>query len=235
MKLLIIEPWFCAIGHPAQSLLNLASAIGRDERVDYLVSSSSNYSFFQDSIEKLRMWGKVESYAATTPVGDTNTVRALLALWHMRLKGRQYQRILFFDESLYVLALLWPLFSLLLPVERLGVLHLYGPNQGKGPKSRWARFVIGRFLRRPEVRFYLRTVELTQAWLDAYKDAAGQIRIRTLPSLEIPDGPAYQHTLEPADEVRFGIIGQIRTGKGIEHLGPCCGKACKDPGTCRPY
>jgi len=220
MKLLIIEPWFCAIGHPAQSLLNLASAIGRDERVDYLVSSSSDYRFFQDSMEQLRMWSNVESYTVTTPVGDTNTVRALLALGYMRLKGRQYQRILFFDESLYVLALLWPFFSLFLPVERLGVLHLYGPNLGKGPRSRWVRFVIGRFLRRPEVRFYLRTAELAQAWLDAYKDAAGQIRIRTLPSLEIPDDPAYHRPPEPADGVRFGIVGQIRTGKGIEWLVP---------------
>lgn len=220
MKLLIIEPWFCAIGHPAQSLLNLASAIGKDERVNYLVSSSRDSGFFQNSMEQLRTWGEVESYVVTTPVGDSNTVRALLALWYMRLKGRQYQRIFFFDESLYVLALLWPLFSLLLPVERLGVLHLFGPNLGKGPRSRWARFVIGRFLRRPEVRFYLRTGELAQAWLDAYKDAAGQIKIRTFPSLEIPDGPAYQHTLEPTDQVRFGIIGQIRVGKGIEWLVP---------------
>lgn len=220
MKLLIIQPWFCAIGHPAQSLINMASAIGRDERVDYLVSNSGDSDFFLDSIERLRKWGEVETYVATTSIGDSNTVRALLALWRMRLKGRQYQRIFFFDESLYVLALLWPLFSLLLPVERLCVLHLFGPNLWKGPRSRWGRFVIGRFLSRPEVSFYLRTEELAQAWIDAYKDIAGRIRISTLPSLEIPDGTAYQHAFEPTDQVRFGVIGQIRIGKGIEWLVP---------------
>lgn len=220
MKMLIIEPWFCAIGHPAQSLLNLASAIGKDERVDYLVSCSSDPGIFLDSMGRLKAWGEVECYAVTTSVGDSNTVRALLALLRMRLKGRKYQRILFFDESLYILALLWPLFSIWLPVQRLGVLHLFGPNQGKGWRSRWARFVIGRFLRRPEVRFYLRTEEMALAWMDACKDAAGQIRISTLPSLEIPDGPAYQHVLKASDQTRFGIIGQIRAGKGIEWLVP---------------
>lgn len=220
MKLLVIQPWFSAIGHPAQSLVNMASAIGRDERVDYLVSSGGDSEYFREATERLSEWGEVESYAVTTPVGESNTVRALWALWRMRLKGRQYQRILFFDESLYVLALLWPLFSLLLPVERIGVLHLFGPNLGGGRKNRWTRFIIGRFLRRPEVRLYLRTEELVEAWLDAYKEAAGRIRISTLPSLEIPDGPVYQHELEATDQVRFGVIGQIRIGKGIEWLVP---------------
>lgn len=102
MRLLIIQPWFCAIGHPAQSLINMASAIGRDERVDYLVSSNRESGFFLDSMERLRARGPIESYVATT--GDSNTARALLALWRMRLKGRQYQRL--FDESLFELALL---------------------------------------------------------------------------------------------------------------------------------
>lgn len=218
MKLLVIQPWFCAIGHPAQSLINMASAIGRDERVDYLVSSYGEPGVFLDSMEQLKAWGEVESYVVTTPVGDSNTTRALLALWRMRLKGRQYQRIFFFDESLFVLALLWPLFSLWLPVERLGVLHLFGPPLGR--RQWFVRFIIGRFLKHREVRLYLRTEEIAQAWVDAYKGKAGRIRVSTLPSLEIPDGPAYQHALVPTDQLRFGVIGQVRIGKGIEWLVP---------------
>jgi hypothetical protein len=220
MKLLIIQPWFCAIGHPAQSLLNMASAIGRDERVDYLVSSSSEQSFFQDSMEQLRSWGEVESYAVTTQVGDSNTVRALLALWRIRLKGRQYQRIFFVDESLYVLALLWPIFSPWLPVERIGVLHLFGPNLGAGRRNWWTRLVIGKFLRRPEVKFYLRTEELAQAWLGAYKANIGRISISTFPSLEIPDAEPRLYPKKQSDTLAFGIIGQIRVGKSIEWLLP---------------
>ncbi|MDO8291265.1 MAG: hypothetical protein Q7T29_00155 [Gallionella sp.] len=219
MKLIIIQPWFTAIGHPAQSLINMASAIGRDESVDYLVSSNGESGFFLESMEQLRAWGKVGSYVATTPTGDSNTVRALLATWRMRLKGCKYQRIFFFDESLYVLALLWPLCSLFLPVERLGVLHLFGPNLGKGPRNRWARFVIARFLRRPEVRLYLRTEELATAWRDAFNTVeSGQIRY--LPSLEIPEDELRQYPKRHSDTLAFGIIGQIRIGKAIEWLVP---------------
>lgn len=217
MKLLIIQPWFSAIGHPAQSLINMATAIGRDERVEYLVSTSGESDFCHESIEQLRAWGEVESYAVTTPVGDSNTIRALLALWSIRLKGRQYQRIFFFDESLFVLALLWPLFSLWLPVERLGVLHLFGPILGR--RNWMQRYIIGRFLNRREVRFYLRTEEMAQSWRDAYSSvASGQISY--LPSLEIPDDEPRQYPVSHSDKLTFGVIGQIRVGKGIEWLVP---------------
>jgi hypothetical protein len=217
MKLLIIEPWFSAIGHPAQSLINMASAIGRDERVDYLVSDNTEAGFCLESIERLKAWGKVESFVVTTPTGHSNTVRALLRLLRMPMNGRQYQRIFFFDESLVVLALLWPLLSLWLPVERFTVLHLFGPRLGV--RNWLARLVIGRFLKRPEVRLYLRTEEMAQAWRDAYSFvASGQISY--LPSLEIPDGEPRQYPVSHSGQLAFGIIGQIRVGKGIEWLVP---------------
>ena len=217
MRLLIIQPWFCAIGHPAQSLINTASAIGRDERVDYLVSGNTEPGFWLESMERLRAWGRVENFAVTTPTGDSNTVRALLVLWGMRLKGRQYHRIFFFDESLIALALLWPLFSLWLPVERFGVLHLFGPRLGR--RNWLARFVIGRFLKRREVRFYLRTEELATTWRDTFNTVPTE-QIRHLPSLEIPDDVPQQYPKRFSDTVAFGIIGQIRVGKGIEWLVP---------------
>ena len=220
MKLLIIEPWFCAIGHPAQSLINLASAIGKDERVDFLVSSSGDSAFAQELMEQLRQWGVVESFAVTTPTGDSNTVRALWALCRMRLMGHRYQRIFFFDASLYRLALLWPLFSLLLPVERLGVMQLFGPSQPGGRwRNRWTRFVVGRFLKRREVKVYLRTEELAAAWSEAFEtNENGQIRY--LPSLEIPDAVFQQPLKKSSDTLAFGIIGQVRAGKSIEWLVP---------------
>lgn len=217
MRLLIIQPWFTAIGHPAQSVINLASAIGHDERVEYLVSSNCESGLFRNSMKQLSLWGKVESYPVTTSVGASNTVRALLALWRMRLKGSQYQRIFFFDESLFVLALLWPTFSLWLPVERLGVLHLFRPMSAR---RNWLRqLIVGRFLNRPEVRLYLRTEEMAQAWREAHSSVATN-QISYLPSLEIPDEVPPQHERNYSDTLAFGIIGQIRIGKGIEWLVP---------------
>jgi len=217
MKLLIIQPWFSAIGHPAQSLVSMASAIGKDERVDYLVSSNTEARFCLESMERLKTWGRVESFAVTTPTGHSNTVRALLRLWRMRLRGHQYERIFFFDESLFALALLWPVVSFWLPVERLGVLHLFGPSMGR--RNWLTRLVIGWFLKRREVRFYLRTQELAQAWCEAYKMVAGG-QIGCLPSLEIPDDEGQQYPARSTDTLAFGILGQIRVGKGIEWLVP---------------
>ena len=37
-QLLIVQPWFGAPGHPAQSLINTARAIGRSEAISYLVA-----------------------------------------------------------------------------------------------------------------------------------------------------------------------------------------------------
>jgi hypothetical protein len=217
MKLLIIQPWFFAVGHPAQSLLNMASALGKDERVEYLVSGSSESGRFLDSLEQLKTWGKVEEFFTTTPTGDLNTLRALWALWRKRLNGCQYQRVFFFDESLFVLALFWPLFSLCLSIERVGVLHLHGPRFAS--RSWFHSIVIKRFLKRSEVRLYLRTEELTVAWRDAHRTVA-ESQIRYLPSLEIPNEDSLENLKIRSDEVAFGIIGQIRVGKAIEWLVP---------------
>lgn len=219
MKLLIVQPWFTAIGHPAQSVLNLASALGKNGDVDYLVSENSQAGSFSGLIEKLRGWGKVESFPVTTEVGESNTFRALLALWRMRLQGSRYQRVYFADESLYTLALYWPLFALLVGIDRLCVLHLFGPEMGPGRMARWRRFVIGKFLRRRDVRFYLRTEELAVSWRKDYK-MVGSEHIRYLPSLEIPDEEPRRYPEKDSKEVAFGIIGQIRFGKGIEWLVP---------------
>lgn len=219
MQLLIIEPWFGAIGHPAQSLINMASAIGRDERVDYLVSMNADSELCLNSMQRLKTWGEVHGFPVKTFVGRGNTLRAFWALWRLWIKGDRYQRIFFFDSTLPVLALLWPIFARICSVERISVLHLHGPELVD--RSSWlSRLVTRRFLMRPDVKFYLRTEELAQAWSGAYKDVIKGNTISTLPSLEIPDGAVYQHPLLPTDQVRFGVIGQIRPGKGLDWLVP---------------
>jgi glycosyltransferase involved in cell wall biosynthesis len=219
MKLLIIQPWFGAIGHPAQSLINMASAIGEDDRVDYLVSMNSESELCLNSMQRLKTWGNVHGFSVKTFVERDNTLRAFWALWRLWLKGNRYQRIFFFDSSLPMLALLWPIFAWVCSVERISVLHLCGPELFD--RSSWlSRLVTRRFLMLPEVRFYLRTEELAQAWTVAYKDIVVGSRISTLPSLEIPDGAVYQHPLLPTDQVKFGVIGQIRPCKGLDWLVP---------------
>lgn len=219
MRLIIIEPWFGAIGHPAQSLINMASAIGKDERVDYLVSMNSDSEHCLHSMQRLKTRGNVHGFSVKTSVGRNNTLRAFWALLKLWIKGSRYQRIFFFDSSLPMLALVWPIFSRACSVERISVLHLHGPEILD--RYSWlTRLATKRFLMRPEVRLYLRTEELAQAWSEAYKDIVVGNKISTLPSLEIPDGRVYQHASVPTDQVRFGVIGQIRPGKGLDWLVP---------------
>lgn len=218
MKLLIIQPWFGAIGHPAQSLINMASAIGEDDRVDYLVSVNKDSATCLNSMQRLKAWGQVHDFSVKTPVGSSNTLRAFWALWRLWLKGNRYQRIFFFDSSLPMLAILWPIFARVSSVERIGVLHLRGPELTNASRS--LAKLTRRFLMRPDVRFYLRTEELAQAWIDAYINIVEGGRISTLPSLEIPDGMVHQHPLLPTDQVKFGVIGQIRPCKGLDWLVP---------------
>lgn len=213
MKLLIIEPWFTGEGHPAQSLLNTASAIGRDDRVDYLVSfgnATEKYSVFRD---RLGAWGRVFSFSVSAPVGAPNTIRAFLRLALMSLSGIRYQRVLFFDATLPVVALFWPIFSVLLGIDRVGVIQLQGPEVLGGRGRRW---LIKSFLRRSDVRLYLRTEELALAWRDQFSG-----KILHLPSLEIPEknyGMRLDFRCAGASDIKFGIIGQIRRGKGIDLL-----------------
>ncbi|MEO7621575.1 MAG: hypothetical protein ABIS30_00800 [Gallionella sp.] len=218
MKLLIIQPWFGAIGHPAQSLINMASAIGEDGRVDYLVSMNSESELCLNSMQRLKTWGNVHDFSVKTSVGSSNTLRAFWALWRLWLKGNRYQRIFFFDSSLPMIIILWPIFARVCSVERISVLYLYGPELINSSRS--LSKLTKRFLMRPEVRLYLRTEELAQAWTDAYTGIVEGSRISTLPSLEIPDGTVYQHPLLPTDQVKFGVIGQIRPCKGLDWLVP---------------
>lgn len=81
------------------------------------------------------------------------------------------------------------------------------------------RFVIGRFLKRPEVKLYLRTEEMARSWREYYKDVSAE-KIDWLPSLEIPDDKRQYHLNSHSGRLAFGIIGQIRIGKGIEWLVP---------------
>jgi len=87
-------------------------------------------------------------------------------------------------------------------------------------RSWLTRLFIRRFLMRPDIRFYLRTEELAKAWKDAYKANIKVESIGTLPSLEIPDGAVHQHSIYETDQVKFGVIGQIRPYKGLDWLVP---------------
>jgi hypothetical protein len=217
-KLLIIQPWFGAVGHPAQSLINMACAIGKKEDVHYLVSLNNSPDSSMNSMERLKVLGDVSSFTVSTPSGRSNTIIALFKLVSLKIRGYRYQRLFFFDASLMALAFFWPVFSRVLLVDRISVLYLQGPESIS--ESWLYRWIINRFLMRSEVKLYLRTEELAKAWTNSFTVTGGPIS--HLPSLEIPDGDevVQQDVLLPSEQLKFGIIGQVRGGKGIDWLVP---------------
>ena len=228
-KLLIIQPWFCGFGHPAQSLINFASAIGRDERVQYLVSLNPKVAHGFESMRDLEKWGVVRSFRTRdiSGTGKWNTLLALFVICRMRIQGIRYERIFFFDGHLKSLAIFWPFFHWIIRCKKVNLIYLHGPEQAMN--TWFSRLSIKYFLMRSEATLFLRTEELASAWKDALNGNL-QDRIRYFPSLEIPDAEAWKPSIQPSSELKFGIIGQVRPGKGIDWLvpafqnRPCIGK-----------
>lgn len=215
--LIIIQPWFSTLGHPAQSLINTAKIISNTPNIIYLISMQIGSNKFHDSRSKLVQLGKVVEYPVNSPSTREGTWKAL---WYLRkLAYRQRQKInsvFFFDAHLVLLAILWPLTSFFLKIDRLSAINLMGPERIF--RSKIATWFVRRFLKRTEVYLYLRTEELMLSWQESFPTVPTR-KIRYLPSLEIPDTDVYPSPVADG-EIKFGIIGQVRKGKGLEWIVP---------------
>lgn len=218
-SLLIVQPWFTAIGHPAQSLLNTACVLGADDRVSYLISQEDGDNLFTDLAEQLGRYGHVETFAVPSSSIRTCTLLSLLALLRLRA-DKKFRSIFFLDAHLVLLAFFWRWVAWLVRVEELSVIYLMGPEK---ISNNWlVRRVIRSFLSRPDTKLLLRTEELAEAWRNAFPTAEKN-KIDVIPSLELvsmagtPDSPPPP---PPITKLEFGILGQIRPGKSIERLVP---------------
>jgi glycosyltransferase involved in cell wall biosynthesis len=214
-ELIVVQPWFTAVGHPAQSLLNTASALRGVDGIRYLVSLEDRHSSSQ--LDALRSIAHVDDFKVNGPSLREGTLKALFKLRSLKAKDAGLGHIFFFDAHLVLLAALWRyIYSILLP-KRLSLIYLKGPERIQ--RSFVARRLVSRFLMREEVTLYLRTEELVHAWRTAFP-AVPSSSIRYLPSLELPDDDAAIEGPVPDSMLRFGILGQVRHGKGLEWLVP---------------
>lgn len=213
-KIIIVQPWFSAVGHPAQSLINTAKTIGVHDSITYLISISDNSNTFKAAKEKLQNLGKVVEFSVNSDSLREGTFKSLVAIKGYLKINPPIDRILFLDAHLVLLALFWRFFYSK-KIKQLGVMYLLGPE--RVCKYFLIKILIRRFLNRAEVTLYLRTDELVYDWKKAFPSA----KIKYLPSLEIPvdeDLVSVKQTLSA--NVRLGVLGQIRVGKGLEWLVP---------------
>lgn len=215
-SVVIVQPWFTAFGHPAQSTLNTARVLGKRMDVQYLIEDPRKKPEFAGMAEQLERFSPVRTFRTIGESLATKTLCASVALVRQRkdLPGR----IFFLDASLIVLSIVWPFLKFFLPTERMvSMVYLRGPEDvmEHPVKRRLVRYLLSQ----PEVRFYLRTEELAASWRTAFPQVPGS-RIDTIPSLEIPDEPLVRMSKSDERRSRFGIVGQIRPGKSIEWLAP---------------
>lgn len=214
--LLIIQPWFSARGHPAQSLLNTARALGNRQQIQYMVSRQSNRPDMDMFHEQLRELGCVDEFPVHTDSVREGTLKALLYLLQHR---RQFKDsvIFFTDGHLVTLVLFWLVIGWMIPVRKVSLLYLKGPE--RIVDHAMIRWFTCRFLGLQGVTLYLRTQELAEAWLSAFPQSQSST-IRTLPTLELYDVSPMQPSVAARQQAHFGVLGQIRRGKGLEWLIP---------------
>lgn len=215
-RLLIVQPWFSAKGHPAQSLYNTMRNLSAVGGIDYLVSQDRQFEHHANLGQSLGTGQRLFRFNVSGSLLLTNTAKGLLSMAWLVRKYAEIQYIFFFDMHLVVVSILWPLLAPLLNIKQLTLLYLTGPE--RIAKYSFIKWLVGRLLSRREVVLCLRTEELEEAWKAAFSDVAST-HIRTIPSLEIPEGYVFPaRDCQNRAAVRFGILGQLRRGKSIEAM-----------------
>jgi len=216
-RLIVAQPWFTARGHPAQSLLNTARILGASPDILYIVAAGSGDDHLQPIIKELRALGEVRILGAGKR-GAMATVQCLLEAVRLA-RGERVGRIFFMDAHLMALAATDLLLrGLGLHRPGVSVLALFAPEQVL--RKRWQHVLLRRWLSARKAQLFLRTDELATAWRQVLSEVPGEA-IDTLPSLEIPEGEGpLAGASASGGGKRFGVIGQVRTGKGLEWLVP---------------
>ncbi len=212
--IVIVQPWFSAFGHPAQSLVNLARLVVGQKEIFYLISVISGNTSIEEAKDKLKLLGKVVDFSVNTPSIREGTLKALSSLKKLFTSDKSIDSVLFLDAHLVLLAALWPFYAKK-RIRRLGVVYLKGPE--RVTQYRAIKYLLSMFLKRKEVVLFLRTEELVADW----KEVFPQANIKCFPSVELHfDDELVVVQQVPSNIIRLGVLGQIRPGKSLEWLVP---------------
>lgn len=217
MNLLIVQPWFSAIGHPAQSLLNTAKVLGAGADVQYLIADPGDggLSSAAHELEGIGPTRRFNSFGSSLRRGTVLSLPAILCAARM---NTDLQDVFFLDADLVSLAATWPIVAIgARRVRSVSMVYLGGPE--RIASHALARKLVSRFLSSRGRRLFLRTMELMQAWRHAFPEVP-EDRIDTIPSLEIVDELSSEFPPQEDGRARFGVIGQVRPGKSLEWLVP---------------
>lgn len=208
----VVQPWFSALGHPAQSALNISRIIPRERVRDFLISSPGGKSTFNEIAAKIGQQVPLRTFRAP---GANLRLNTLLAAVKLVRRRRGVPTSLFFVDGDLLMTCLLFLCGLFRRHDRVCVVCLAGPEAVA--RHAFKETIVRRALRSGRLRLFLRTPELVEAWSRAYPDIAPVLRL--LPPVEgvLPAAlPAQPVPL--TGPLRIGVIGQVRIGKCIPAL-----------------
>jgi hypothetical protein len=93
--IVIVQPWFAAVGHPAQSLINLAKTMGNQNQVIYLISVMSGNASVEEARSKLKVLGNVVDCSVKTPSIREGTLKTLRYLKKLLASEASLDRVFF--------------------------------------------------------------------------------------------------------------------------------------------
>lgn len=214
-KLMVIQPWFSALGHPAQSALSFSRVVPRERVSEFLIPEQAAQSPQAQMAASIARNVPLRTFRGHGSSLRLNTVMAALRLiGSLRSRVRERPALFFLDADLLaVCALVSAGLTDRFPL--VGVVYLGGPEQvlRRSLKSH----LVGRALRSGRLRLFLRSVELLEAWQARCPELAGALRL--FPPIEA----AAQSRLpvcasHDGGPLRIGVVGQIRVGKCIPQL-----------------
>jgi len=215
-NILIIQPWFTAKGHPAQSLRNTVRVLESSEGIDYLISLEGEKQPFFKMSKELAKLVPSHAFRVNSSSLQEGTLKSLVYLFKHR-KHLHDTTVFFLDGHLIVFACCWFFLRFWICPKRIGLLYLRGPER---IHSYWlTRKLVAWLLGLKEFVLYLRTEELEQDWKKLFSDT-NESHVRTIPSLELSNCVLSKLAPKKEQQPNFGVMGQIRKGKGLEWLVP---------------
>lgn len=216
-KILIVEPWMCANGHPFQSCVYMLDALVNYKNVQFLCILNKNENFQKCVVSLKENQQRIAKYKVPwqNALSPANTVVAIFyALMSQAKKNKP--SIFFFDGSFVVLIYIRFALFLFLIKSRFTILCMIPPEHWcSGLKKHILEFL----LKKEAIRLLFRTEELCDDWgfhFNLYKS-----QMRLLPSLEVPNYVNLEDKLvhcENNEIHKFLIVGQLRPGKSIEKI-----------------
>jgi hypothetical protein len=213
--MVLVQPWYSAPGHPAQSILNLSRVVPQTAINCVLISSAGNRPALRQMAAEMAQRVPLRVFRTWSTNLRVNTLLAVVKLAFLRLGAQRRSLILFFvDCDLPLVCLLLSLGGLR-QYAKVCLVHLGGPEPFT--RNRLKHLLFSRALRTRPFLMFVRTADLRDSWATHYPLAKASLRV--LPPIEAVAPAGWrQPQIRLAGPLRLAVIGQIRIGKYIPAL-----------------